>query len=122
MDYLGAFVFSPERGARAFRFPETVPSDVAERRHRDIMALQQEIAERRSQRFVGRTLSVLVEGVCPETDLLLTGRTATMAPEVDGRVLINEGRGIEGEIMPVMIHEAHGYDLVGSLVTHKQLR
>ncbi|MBW1818928.1 MAG: 30S ribosomal protein S12 methylthiotransferase RimO [Deltaproteobacteria bacterium] len=115
LDYLGAFVFSPEQGARAARFAGAVPEEAAQKRREEIMALQQEIVERRSRRFVGRTLPVLVEGVCSETDLLLTGRTATMAPEVDGRVLINEGRGIEGEIMPVFIREAQGYDLVGSL-------
>ena len=123
LDYLGAFAFSPERGARARRFPGAVSPQEARKRRGDIMALQQEIAGRRNRRFVGRTLPVLIEGVCPETDLLLTGRTAAMAPEVDGRVLINEGRGIEGEIMPVKIHEAHGYDLVGGLeIEHRTAR
>ena len=66
--------------------------------------------------MVGHTLPVLVEGVSPETDLLLTGRTATMAPDVDGQVLINKGEGLAGEIMPVLIREAHAYDLVGEIV------
>jgi len=65
---------------------------------------------------VGRVLPVLVEGPSPETDLLLCGRTAGMAPDVDTKVLINEGEGIAGEIMPVRITEAHTYDLVGSIV------
>ena len=39
-----------------------------------------------------------------------------MAPEVDGQVLINSGKGIAGEIMPVLIREAHPYDLVGGIV------
>jgi ribosomal protein S12 methylthiotransferase len=35
---------------------------------------------------------------------------------VDGRVLINKGKGVTGEIMPVRITEAHTYDLVGEIV------
>ncbi len=61
-------------------------------------------------------LPVLIEGPSEETDLLLKGRTATMAPEVDGQVLINEGLGTVGEILPVLIQEAHPYDLVGRLL------
>jgi ribosomal protein S12 methylthiotransferase len=67
--------------------------------------------------MVGRVLPVLIEGESSETDLLLAGRTATMAPDVDGRVLINDGEGVVGEIMPVLITEAHEYDLVGGIVS-----
>jgi ribosomal protein S12 methylthiotransferase len=34
---------------------------------------------------------------------------------VDGQVLINEGSGMVGEIVPVRITEAHAYDLVGRI-------
>ncbi len=81
------------------------------------MALQARISKRLNQEQVGRVLPVLVEGECSETDLLLSGRTAAMAPDVDGRVLINEGTGIVGDIMPVLITEAHEYDLVGGILT-----
>jgi ribosomal protein S12 methylthiotransferase len=54
-------------------------------------------------------------GFSPETDLLLSGRTATMAPDVDGQVLINKGYANVGETVPVQITEAHTYDLVGSI-------
>ena len=39
-----------------------------------------------------------------------------MAPDVDTKVLINDGEGVVGEIMPVKITEAHTYDLVGKIV------
>ena len=79
------------------------------------MELQKRITKRLNQRVVGQTVPVLVEGLSPETDLLLTGRTATMAPDVDGQVLINEGSATVGEIVPVRITEAHPYDLVGGI-------
>jgi ribosomal protein S12 methylthiotransferase len=115
-DHLGAFVFSAEEGTPAARLGPRVDRDVAERRLHRLMALQKDISNERNQGMIGRTLPVLIEGTSPETDLLLTGRTACMAPDVDGQVLINKGEGIAGEIMPVRITEAHAYDLVGEIV------
>jgi ribosomal protein S12 methylthiotransferase len=114
--HLGAFVFSREKGTPAARLQPTVDRVVAEQRLDRLMRLQQDISASLNQGMVGRTLPVLVEGTSPETELLLTGRTATMAPDVDGRVLINKGEGVAGEIMPVLIREAHAYDLVGEIV------
>jgi ribosomal protein S12 methylthiotransferase len=64
---------------------------------------------------------VLVEGRSPETKLLLQGRLASQAPEVDGRVLISSGFGRVGEIMPVRLTEAHPHDLVGEIVKSELL-
>jgi ribosomal protein S12 methylthiotransferase len=115
-DHLGVFVFSGERGSAAARLKATVEPELARMRLDKIMTLQAEIAKEINQRMVGLTQPVLIEGVSAETDLLLTGRTATMAPDVDGQVLINKGEGVAGEIMPVLINEAHAYDLVGEIV------
>jgi len=114
-DWLGVFSFSPEEGTAAARLNNKVDEHVAQARLREIMELQKRISKRLNQRLVGQTVPVLVEGLSPETELLLTGRTATMAPDVDGQVLINEGSAIVGEIVPVRITEAHPYDLVGGI-------
>ncbi|MBW1704183.1 MAG: 30S ribosomal protein S12 methylthiotransferase RimO [Deltaproteobacteria bacterium] len=115
-DHLGVFIFSGEEGAAAARIRPTVDPEVARMRLDKIMTLQAEIAKEINQQMVGLIQPVLIEGVSPETDLLLTGRTATMAPDVDGQVLINKGEGVAGEIMPVLINEAHAYDLIGEIV------
>jgi len=114
-DHLGAFIFSPEQGTPAARLEAVVEERVAKERLEAIMHLQAEISRGKNQGMVGHRVSVLVEGVSPETDLLLKGRTATMAPEVDGQVLINKGEAVIGEIAPVRITEAHTYDLVGEI-------
>jgi ribosomal protein S12 methylthiotransferase len=114
-EHLGAFVFSAEKGTPAARLPDRVDPAEAKRRHSEIMRIQQEIAEAANRRLLGTTVPVLVEGFSPETSLLLTGRTATMAPDVDGQVLINKGEGRVGEILPVRITESHAYDLVGEV-------
>ncbi|MDY6880419.1 MAG: 30S ribosomal protein S12 methylthiotransferase RimO [Thermodesulfobacteriota bacterium] len=114
-DHLGVFVFSKEKGTPAARLRATVSQKEAEKRLDTVMALQADISKRLNQRMVGRIVPVMIEGPSPETDLLLKGRTATMAPDVDTQVLINKGEGVIGEIMPVLITEAHAYDLIGEI-------
>jgi len=116
-DHLGAFIFSPEKGTRAARLKDIPERKVTERRLDAIMSLQAEISKKKNQDLVDCVVPVLIEGTSSETDLLLSGRTSTMAPDVDGQVLINKGRGVVGEITPVLIKEAHAYDLVGEIVS-----
>jgi len=116
LDHVGVFAFSPEKGAPAARFPSKVDPAMAQKRLARLMAIQAQASKRLNARKVGQVLPVLIEGPSPETDLLLSGRTAGMAPDVDARVLINEGEGVAGRIMPVHITEAHAYDLVGGIV------
>jgi ribosomal protein S12 methylthiotransferase len=115
-DHLGAFIYSPEKGTPAGRLRDIPDPEVSKERLDAIMSLQKEISLNKNLRLVDRIMPVLIEGVSPETELLLTGRTSWMAPDVDGQVLINEGQGIVGEIMQVRIHEAHPYDLVGEII------
>jgi ribosomal protein S12 methylthiotransferase len=114
-DHMGAFVFSPEKGTPAARLGPLVERKVAGQRLEEVMLLQSQISKQINQGMVGHEVPVLIEGQSPETDLLLKGRTATMAPDVDGQVLINKGEAVAGEIMTVLIKEAHAYDLVGEI-------
>jgi ribosomal protein S12 methylthiotransferase len=113
-DRLGVFPFSPEKGTPAARLKDGIPQEMVKSRIEEVMKIQAENSRKLNEELVGKTVPVLVEGLHPETELLLSGRTATMAPEVDGQVLINEGSATVGEIVPVRITEAHTYDLVGS--------
>lgn len=97
-DHLGVFVFKREKGTRAARWGPSVPVEVSAKRRDAIMALQAGISRTLNRRMIGRVIPVLIEGPCDETDLLLKGRSATMAPEVDSQVLINKGEGVVGEI------------------------
>jgi ribosomal protein S12 methylthiotransferase len=69
--------------------------------------------------MVGRTVEVLLEGPSEESDLLLAGRLETQAPDIDGRVLINDAgcRSVRaGEFYPLEITEATDYDLIGKIL------
>jgi ribosomal protein S12 methylthiotransferase len=116
-DRLGVFSFSAEDGAPAARCQGMIAQEVTRSRAELIMQIQAENSRQLNRALVGKTLPVLIEGLSPETDLLLIGRTASMAPDVDGQVLINEGSAVVGEITPVRITEAHTYDLVGGIET-----
>ena len=112
---LGVFAFSPEKGTHAARLKNNIPQNVVEDRIQELMEIQALNSSSINKDLVGKTVPVIVEGLSPETDLLLSGRTSTMAPDVDGQVLINKGTAIVGEIVPVHITEAYTYDLVGSI-------
>jgi ribosomal protein S12 methylthiotransferase len=65
--------------------------------------------------LVGQEFEVLVEGESDESELLLVGRHAGQAPEVDGRVHLINGAAQPGEIHRVRITHSADYDLVGDL-------
>ncbi|MCB1056021.1 MAG: radical SAM protein, partial [Acidobacteria bacterium] len=115
-DHLGAFVYSPEPGTPAAELGSRVPRSVARRRYDRLLQAQKPIARERRQALVGQVLQVLVEGVCEETEHLLQGRHQGMAPEIDGRILINDGLAPGGTFAEVEITDAYADDLVGRIV------
>jgi ribosomal protein S12 methylthiotransferase len=64
---------------------------------------------------VGRVLPALVEGPCAESEHLLQARHQGMAPEVDGRLLINDGLAPAGTLVEVEVTDAFTHDLVGRI-------
>ncbi|MEM9557905.1 MAG: 30S ribosomal protein S12 methylthiotransferase RimO [Acidobacteriota bacterium] len=115
-DHLGAFVYSPEDGTPSAELPGRVPRTTAARRREQLLEAQRPIALERRRALVGHTLDVLVEGVCEETEHLLQGRHHGMAPDIDGRLLINDGSAPAGTLARVEISEAYADDLVGHIV------
>jgi ribosomal protein S12 methylthiotransferase len=120
-DNAGVFTYSPEPGSGAAPLGDPVPAAVKEERKGVLMELQQGISLSKNCARRGRTFDVLLEGPCTETDLLLEGRLASQAPEIDGRVLVNEvpdgWTPRAGEIVRVDVTAAHAYDLVGRVVS-----
>jgi ribosomal protein S12 methylthiotransferase len=115
-DNVGVFTFSDEEGTASFDLPDRVAPPVKEARRRRLLGLQKRISARRNRRFIGQRVEVLVEGAHPESDLLLRGRLATQAPEIDGAVIINDGVAEAGRFVTCEVTEAHPYDLVARMV------
>jgi ribosomal protein S12 methylthiotransferase len=119
LDNLGAFTYSPEPGSGSEALGDPVPEQEKQRRRDFLLSLQQPIARRKNRALRGRIRDAIVEGPSSETEHLLEGRLASQAPEIDGRVLINDAGGRElapGEIVRVKISRAFDYDLVGAVV------
>ena len=116
-DHVGVFAYSNEEGCAAEKLSHQLSEDVKVRRRERLLAIQKEISYANNKKYIGKTVEVLVEGVCSETELLLEGRTVFQAPEIDGCVLINEGTASSGDFVKVLVSDAHPYDLVGGIIT-----
>jgi len=115
-DHVGVFTYSDEEGTTSFGHPGRVPARTRESRRRRLMTLQKRISRRRNRRRVGERHRVLVEGTHPDSDLLLRGRLATQAPDIDGQVILNDGTAAPGSFVTAEVTEAHPYDLVARIV------
>jgi ribosomal protein S12 methylthiotransferase len=119
-DNAGVFTYSPEPGSGAEALGDPVPHEVKEERRAALMELQQKISLSKNRAKRGKSFEMILEGPASDTDLLLEGRLAGQAPEIDGRVLVNEvpegWAPRVGEIARVTITEAHPYDVVGKIV------
>ncbi len=75
--YDGAFTFiySPRRGTEAAELPDQVPHELKRERMERLVDIVQRIQLERAQRFVGRTMEVLVEGPSRTDPDRLRGRT-----------------------------------------------
>lgn len=117
-DHLGVFLYSNEESSASYSLPNQVPARVAIRRQKALLGLQRKISRRNLKRKIGRSYPVLVEGRSEETDLLFTGRLETQAPEIDGRVFINDFEGDEpqpGDFRWATVTDSSDYDLVARL-------
>jgi ribosomal protein S12 methylthiotransferase len=120
-DWLGVFSYSDEEGSGAFHLGDKVPSRTIEARRRSLMRLQQAISRKSRARQVGRRFDLLVEGPSEETPLLWEGRSEHHAPEIDGKVYINDFGPFEqlnpGQFYQCEITESQDYDLVGRIIS-----
>jgi tRNA-2-methylthio-N6-dimethylallyladenosine synthase len=107
--YDGAFtfIFSPRRGTEAATLPDHVPHEVKVERLERLVEVVQRHAQERAQRFVGRTLEVLVEGPSRTDPTRMRGRIS------HNKVVNFEGLAAPGELARVEITGATSQTLSG---------
>ncbi|HZV72838.1 MAG TPA: tRNA (N6-isopentenyl adenosine(37)-C2)-methylthiotransferase MiaB [Conexibacter sp.] len=107
--YDGAFtfVFSPRRGTEAATLPDQVPHAVKVERMERLVEVVQRRARERAQRFVGRTLDVLVEGPSRTDPTRLRGRSR------HNKAVNFSGLAQPGEYVQVVIAGATSQTLAG---------
>lgn len=119
-DWMGAFSYSDQEGAGAYSLDKKLSLREIERRRKHLMSIQRQISRKKKKALIGREFDFLLEGESEETELLLEGRTPMHAPEIDGKVFVNdfpeELSPRPGQFYRCQITEAHDYDLVARLV------
>ncbi|MGB9489624.1 MAG: 30S ribosomal protein S12 methylthiotransferase RimO, partial [Terriglobales bacterium] len=124
-DWMGTFSYSDQEGAGAFALDKKLPTREIEARRKRLMSIQKKISRAKKKELIGREIDLLLTGTSEETDLLLEGRTAMHAPEIDGKVFVNDypaekyangSAPREGEFYRCRITEAHDYDLVAEII------
>ena len=119
-DWMGAFAYSDQDGAQAFGLDQKLSPREIERRRKHLMGIQRQISKKKKKALIGREFDLLLEGESEESELLLEGRTPMHAPEIDGKVFINdfpdESTPQPGQFYRCQITEAHDYDLVAKIL------
>jgi ribosomal protein S12 methylthiotransferase len=109
------FTYSHEEGTRAYSLVDDVRGPVKRARRNRLMAIQKKIVAARQRARVGRPVRVMVDGPSPEHGLVLRGRLATQAPEIDSCVYLTEADPAAcppGTLLDGIVAAARGYDLV----------
>ncbi len=119
-DWMGTFSYSDQEGADAYGLDKKLPVREIERRRKHLMGIQRQISKKKKKALVGQEFDLLLEGTSEETDLLMEGRTSMHAPEIDGKVFVNdfpaETEPEPGEFYRCQITDAHDYDLVAKIL------
>lgn len=118
LDNVGIFTFSKEEGTHAATLENQIPEEVKQARFKTLSELQQKLVRKRSKQFIGKKMHVTVEGYHPESRLLMRGRHDGQCPEIDGSVIINDGRKVTafGKKYLVEITDVSDYDLIGRVL------
>src|SRR5208282_2436279 len=120
LDRVGCFAYSPVSGAAANALPDAIPEAVKEERRGRFMAAQVKISARRLAAKVGRKLEVLVDTV---EEGQAIARSAADAPEIDGSVIIEDGRGLAvGEFVQVRVVGSGEHDLTARRAAERPAR
>ena len=113
LDRVGAFAYSPVEGAAANALPGPVPEELKQERLARFMVAQAKISSAKLAQKVGKSLTVLVDGV---RDGIAVARSSADAPEIDGAVYIEGAPDLQpGDFCQVSITRAGEHDLWGRL-------
>ncbi len=114
LEWVGAFTYSREEGTPAYRLRgrlgDLLSRPAARRRLSRVQEAQVPITERRLDRFVGRTLELLIEEKIEGENLFLA-RAYLNAPEVDGVVVVHGSELSPGTMVRAVIAKRNGLDL-----------
>jgi ribosomal protein S12 methylthiotransferase len=118
-DHLGVFTYSHEEDTTAFELQDDVPAREKAARRNRLMSLQKQLVRKRQRARIGDRVRLIVDGPASDHDLVLRGRLASQAPDIDASVYLTDcdpsslrtGAFVDAEIVG-----ARDYDLVARMV------
>jgi ribosomal protein S12 methylthiotransferase len=118
LDNVGIFKYSREEESHSHKLEGHLPEEVKQDRFQRLAAVQREVIIERQRRYIGKTLDVMIEGYHPDSPYLMRGRFYGQCPEIDGQVIINDGRLVKSfdKLYQVEITDVADYDLIGQVV------
>ena len=114
-DHVGVFTYSHEEGTSAYGLDDDVPQGMKTKRRDRIMRLQKGIVKKRQRGRIGERVRILVDGPASEHELVLKGRLATQAPDIDASIYLTDcdpSLYRPGTFTDVEIVGARDYDLI----------
>ena len=110
-DNIYSFLYSKRVGTKAAAMENQIPDDVKSERFERLLALQNQVNLEKNQSFVGKTLTVLVEGQSKTDKTRLTGRS-----ESNRLVHFYGDDSLIGKQVQVIITEGDVHSLIGELI------
>ena len=87
---MGVFPYYDVENASSFGLDLKVDEDTIQERQNRLMQIQQKISARKLRKFRGQRATALVEGPSKDTPLVWEARLEGMAPDIDGKVYLND--------------------------------
>jgi ribosomal protein S12 methylthiotransferase len=113
LDRVGAFAYSPVKGAAANELPNQVAEGLKHDRLQRLMELQETISKEKLREKVGRRIQILIDEVDAEGAI---GRSKGDAPEIDGIVTVDGATDLNiGEFVDVEVIDSTEHDLIARL-------
>jgi len=134
--FKNSFIFKySERGGTkaASLLPDDIPEDVKKRRNNEMLDLQKAISEEDNAEFIGRRVSVLVEGLS-KSAVKQQARSSEESPSAAGealavqlmgrsecdRIVVFEGNPrLAGTTAEIQVRDCTGTTLIGEIVTRE---
>ena len=110
-DRLGVFTYSEEEGTLAADLEDNLPRETKDARKNDILELQHDISLDKNERFIGKTIKVVVDKSGEEASV---GRSEFDSPEIDNIVHV-KGHAETGAFHQVKITNVNEYELIGTI-------
>jgi ribosomal protein S12 methylthiotransferase len=119
---MGSFKFSKEENTKSFTLPEQIDEQIKKQRQNELMTVQSEISKNIMEKYIGKTLEVLLE---EKEDNVYIGRSYLDAPEIDGNIYIKNYGDKElslGNFVKARITGSYEYDLEGEIVEYEHTK